>query len=122
LRAGLKIEGVTLHSYRDAWAERALRCGYPERFAQQASPGSLGCFSSRERKRAFSPLARVGDQGRGSAGDWEQSGAAAQESSEGASAGGAKFCRAARRDSFKGERQPASLGIRGKHPGVGEEG
>ena len=33
---GLGIEGVTLHSYRYAWAERALRCGYPERFAQQA--------------------------------------------------------------------------------------
>jgi len=33
---GLKIEGVTLHSYRYAWAERALKCGYPERFAQQA--------------------------------------------------------------------------------------
>lgn len=34
--AGLKIEGVSLHSYRYAWAERALSCGYPERFAQQA--------------------------------------------------------------------------------------
>jgi len=33
---GLEIEGVTLHSYRYAWAERALKCGYPERFAQQA--------------------------------------------------------------------------------------
>lgn len=32
---GLGIEGVTLHSYRYAWAERALSCGYPERFAQQ---------------------------------------------------------------------------------------
>jgi len=27
---------VSLHSYRHAWAERALKCGYPERFAQQA--------------------------------------------------------------------------------------
>ncbi len=34
--AGLEIKGVTLHSYRYAWAERALKCGYPERFAQQA--------------------------------------------------------------------------------------
>ena len=34
--AGLGISGVTLHSYRYAWAERALQCGYPERFAQQA--------------------------------------------------------------------------------------
>lgn len=33
---GLDIKGVSLHSYRYAWAERALRCGYPERFAQQA--------------------------------------------------------------------------------------
>lgn len=33
---GLGIKGVTLHSYRYAWAERALKCGYPERFAQQA--------------------------------------------------------------------------------------
>lgn len=33
---GLKIKGVSLHSYRYAWAERALKCGYPERFAQQA--------------------------------------------------------------------------------------
>lgn len=32
----LKIEGVTLHSYRYAWAERAKICGYPERFAQEA--------------------------------------------------------------------------------------
>jgi len=34
--AGLGIAGVSLHSYRYAWAERALKCGYPERFAQQA--------------------------------------------------------------------------------------
>jgi hypothetical protein len=33
---GLKIYGVSLHSYRYAWAERALKCGYPERFAQEA--------------------------------------------------------------------------------------
>lgn len=32
----LKIVGVSLHSYRYSWAERALKCGYPERFAQQA--------------------------------------------------------------------------------------
>ena len=31
-----RIKGMTLHSYRYAWAERALQCGYPERFAQQA--------------------------------------------------------------------------------------
>ena len=33
---GLGIKGVSLHSYRYSWAERALKCGYPERFAQQA--------------------------------------------------------------------------------------
>jgi integrase len=33
---GLGIKGMSLHSYRYAWAERALKCGYPERFAQQA--------------------------------------------------------------------------------------
>jgi len=32
----LGILGVSLHSYRYAWAERALKCGFPERFAQQA--------------------------------------------------------------------------------------
>jgi integrase len=32
----LRIEGITLHSYRYAWAERAKKCGYPERFAQEA--------------------------------------------------------------------------------------
>jgi len=32
----LQITGVTLHSYRYAWAERAKTAGYPERFAQEA--------------------------------------------------------------------------------------
>jgi integrase len=32
----LGIQGVTLHSYRYAWAERAKTVGYPERFAQEA--------------------------------------------------------------------------------------
>lgn len=32
----LNIRGVSLHSYRYAWAERAKCCGYPERFAQEA--------------------------------------------------------------------------------------
>jgi len=30
------VSGVSLHSYRYAWAERAKIAGYPERFAQQA--------------------------------------------------------------------------------------
>ncbi|HRY51737.1 MAG TPA: hypothetical protein P5186_27170, partial [Candidatus Paceibacterota bacterium] len=33
---GLGITGVTLHSYRYAWAERAKAAGYPERFAMEA--------------------------------------------------------------------------------------
>ena len=33
---GLFIEGVSLHSYRYAWAERARTAGMPERFAQEA--------------------------------------------------------------------------------------
>ncbi len=32
----VKVTGVSLHSYRYAWAERAKRAGYPERFAQEA--------------------------------------------------------------------------------------
>ena len=31
-----EVTGVSLHSYRYAWAERAEECGYPERFAQKA--------------------------------------------------------------------------------------
>jgi hypothetical protein len=34
--AGLGIKGVSLHSYRYAWAEQAKKAGYPERFAQEA--------------------------------------------------------------------------------------
>jgi len=30
------IGGVSLHSYRHAWAQRAKVCGYPQRFAQEA--------------------------------------------------------------------------------------
>jgi len=32
----VKLTGVSLHSYRYAWAERAKCAGYPERFAQEA--------------------------------------------------------------------------------------
>lgn len=51
---GLGITGVTLHSYRYAWAERALKCGYPERFAQQA----LG-HNSKAVHHAYSKRAEV---------------------------------------------------------------
>lgn len=50
----LKIEGVTLHSYRYAWAERARMCGYPERFAQEA----LG-HNSKAVHRAYAKGAQV---------------------------------------------------------------
>jgi len=50
----LKIEGVSLHSYRYAWAERAKMVGYPERFAQEA----LG-HKSKAWARAYSKSARV---------------------------------------------------------------
>jgi len=52
--AGLGIKGVTLHSYRYAWAERARTCGYPERFAQEA----LG-HNSKAVHRAYAKRASV---------------------------------------------------------------
>jgi len=51
---GLGIKGVSLHSYRYAWAERAKLCGYPERFAQEA----LG-HNSKAVHRAYARRARV---------------------------------------------------------------
>jgi integrase len=50
----LGIEGVSLHSYRYAWAERAKCCGYPERFAQEA----LG-HGSKAVARAYAKKAQV---------------------------------------------------------------
>jgi integrase len=50
----LRIDGVSLHSYRYAWAERAKTCGYPERFAQAA----LG-HNSQAVHRAYAKKARV---------------------------------------------------------------
>ena len=50
----LGIEGVSLHSYRYAWAERAKTCGYPERFAQEA----LG-HNSKAVHRAYAKKAQV---------------------------------------------------------------
>jgi integrase len=51
---GLKIKGVSLHSYRYAWAERAKTAGYPERFAQEA----LG-HNSKAVHRAYARKAKV---------------------------------------------------------------
>src|SRR5277367_5118537 len=51
---GFGIKGVTLHSYRYAWAERAKMAGYPERFAQEA----LG-HNSKAVHRAYARKAKV---------------------------------------------------------------
>ena len=48
------ISGVSLHSYRYGWAERAKAAGYPERFAMQA----LG-HSSKAVHRAYAKRAEV---------------------------------------------------------------
>lgn len=50
----LGIVGVSLHSYRYAWAERAREAGYPERFAREA----LG-HTSAAVHRAYAKGARV---------------------------------------------------------------
>lgn len=50
----LGIEGISLHSYRYAWAERAKVAGMPERFAQEA----LG-HNSKAVHRAYSKKAQV---------------------------------------------------------------
>ena len=54
LEGGLKIKGVTLHSYRYAWAERAKTAGYSERFALEA----LG-HNSKAEHRAYARKAKV---------------------------------------------------------------
>ena len=51
---GLDIKGVTLHSYRYAWAERAKTAGYPERFAME----HLG-HNSKAVHRAYARRAQV---------------------------------------------------------------
>jgi hypothetical protein len=48
------ISGVSLQSYRYAWAERELKCGFLERFAQQA----LG-HNSKAVHRAYAKHAEV---------------------------------------------------------------
>ncbi|HEY0550228.1 MAG TPA: tyrosine-type recombinase/integrase [Verrucomicrobiae bacterium] len=52
--ATVAITGVSLHSYRYAWAERAKEAGYPERYAMQA----LG-HSSKAVHRAYARKAQV---------------------------------------------------------------
>jgi len=50
----VEVSGVSLHSYRYAWAERARSCGFPERFAQEA----LG-HGSKAVARAYAKKAKV---------------------------------------------------------------
>jgi integrase len=50
----VRITGISMHSYRYAWAERAKTVGMPERFAQQALGHSSKAFA-----RAYSKKARV---------------------------------------------------------------
>ncbi len=50
----LNIHGVTLHTYRYAWAGRIKTAGYPERFAQEA----LG-HNSKAVHRAYARKAQV---------------------------------------------------------------
>jgi integrase len=52
--ATVGITGISLHSYRYAWAERAKTAGMPERFAQQALGHSSKAFA-----RAYSKNAKV---------------------------------------------------------------
>jgi integrase len=52
----LQIEGVTLHSYRYAWAERAKVAGYPERFAQEALGHNSKAVHRAYAKRALMKL------------------------------------------------------------------
>jgi integrase len=48
---GLRISGVSLHSYRYAWAERALKCGYPSSHwpMRRAKAGVLIWLSTRRK-------------------------------------------------------------------------
>ncbi|MDR3458095.1 MAG: tyrosine-type recombinase/integrase [Verrucomicrobiae bacterium] len=58
------ISGVTLHSYRYAWAERAKAAGYPERFAMQALGQSSKAVHRAYAKRAEVTLPALEDYGR----------------------------------------------------------
>lgn len=48
------MRGVSLHSFRYSWAERAREAGYPERFAQE----NLG-HGSKAVTRAYAKKAKV---------------------------------------------------------------
>jgi integrase len=57
----LGITGVTLHSYRYAWAERAKIVGYPERFAQEALGHNSKAVHRAYAKRALMKIPSLED-------------------------------------------------------------
>ena len=57
----LGIVGVTLHSYRYAWAERAKTAGYPERFAQEALGHNSKAVHRAYAKRALMKIPSLED-------------------------------------------------------------
>jgi integrase len=61
----LGITGVTLHSYRYAWAERAKTCGYPERFAQEALGHNSKAVHRAYAKRALMKIPSLEDYEKG---------------------------------------------------------
>ena len=57
----LGIKGVTLHSYRYTWAERAKVAGYPERFAQEALGHDSKAVHRDNAKRALMKIPSLED-------------------------------------------------------------
>lgn len=57
----LGITGVTLHSYRYSWAERAKTVGYPERFAQEALGHNSKAVHRAYAKRALMKIPSLED-------------------------------------------------------------
>jgi|CZKV01.1.fsa_nt_gi integrase len=57
----LGITGITLHSYRYAWAERAKTVGYPERFAQAALGHNSKAMTQAYAKRALMKIPSLED-------------------------------------------------------------
>jgi integrase len=57
----LGIVGVTLHSYRYAWAERAKVAGMPERFAQEALEHNSKAVHRAYAKRALMKIPSLED-------------------------------------------------------------
>jgi integrase len=55
------IVGISLHSYRYAWAQRAKACGYPQRFAQEALGHSSRAVHEAYAKGALVILPAVDD-------------------------------------------------------------